>query len=317
MTMPAENDDLWNEAMALLLRWQASPEDGRAREDIVRFCARSDDHRMAWDNAKRLYRLTGEATGAQTPEQKRKRARDITRRRVLTGIGAVAVGAGVVKGPDLWRRLQADMVSDIGRIDRRILPDGSQLTLGPDSAVQIAFSPTQRRVNLIDGMALFEVAGDRGRPFQARTGPLLATADAGISFEVRRNGGRSFVGADAGRVSIAVDGARDEPDILATGDWLAIGPGTESQKGQREAGQVAAWRQHLLIADKERIDSIVAEVARWQSARILIPEPGLASLRVSGLYDLRDPRAALEAVVSPYGGLVRQVTPWLIVVSTI
>ncbi len=134
VTMSDNNDDLWNEAMALLLRWQAAPDDAELRAEIVSFCAQSEAHHAAWDGAKRLYRLTGEATGAETPEQKRKKSRDVTRRKVLTGVGALVAGAGALEGPGLWRRWNADLVSDIGRIDERRLPDGSRITLGPDTA---------------------------------------------------------------------------------------------------------------------------------------------------------------------------------------
>src|SRR5690606_37647432 len=114
LQMPDENDDRWNEAMALLLRWQAAPGDARARDHIVRFCAESEEHLAAWESAKRLYRLTGEATGAPAREQARRRTRQLTRRGVIGGLGALAAGTAALKGPELWRRWQADMVSDAG-----------------------------------------------------------------------------------------------------------------------------------------------------------------------------------------------------------
>jgi transmembrane sensor len=314
--MSDNNDDLWNDAMALLLRWQAAPDDPGLRAEIIAFCAQGESHHAAWDGAKRLYRLTGEATGAETPEQKRAKSRAVTRRKVLTGIGAVVAGAGVLEGPGLWRRWNADMISRIGRIDERKLPDGSRITLGPDTAVQIAFSPKSRLVNLIEGMALFDVAEDANRPFQAQTGDLVATAGKGMSFELRQNGGRSLVGIDRGRISVDVVGA--PANVLANGEWLATEKGVDgSRKGHHEADQVAAWRHHQLVAEQDRIDALVAEIARWQSARVVIAQAELAGSRVSGLYDLRDPRAALEAVIEPYGGHMRQITPWLIVLSTI
>jgi transmembrane sensor len=35
------------------------------------------------------------------------------------------------------------------------------------------------------------------------------------------------------------------------------------------------------------------------------------------VFDLNQPIAALEAVVEPYGGKVRQISPWLTVISSI
>lgn len=315
--MPDKNDDLWNEAMALLLRWQAAPDDAAAREAVRRFCAHGNEHLAAWESVKRLYRLTGEATGAPAREEARRRSRTLTRRAVLGGLGTVAVGGAALEAPRLWRQWQADMVSAAGIIDQRVLADGTKVTLGPDSAIQIAYSPTARTVRLMDGMALFDVADDPRRPFEARAGDYVARADPGSSFEVRQNSGRGMVGVDSGRVAVDKHGGVAMGE-LGAGDWIASGPrGNDPQRGRREAGQIAAWRNRQLIADEDRIDAVVAEIARWQSARVVIADWGLAEARVSGLYDLRDPVAALEAVASPYGARVRRLTPWLIVLSSV
>jgi transmembrane sensor len=315
--MSHAQDDLWKAAMALLLRWQSAPDDDRVRDEIRRFCAQGDAHTAAWESAKRLYRLTGDATGATAREQSRRHRRELTRRGVVAGIGALVVGTGIVKGPDIWRRGQADMVSDVGVIAEHRLADGTKLTLGPDSAVQIAFTPEVRVVTLLDGMALFDVAADPRRSFEARSGDFIARAGAGTSFEVRQNSGRSLVGVGDGDISVVRDGD-PSGSALASGDWMARGPdGSDPQSGRREPGQVAAWRNRQLIANEDRIDAVVAEIARWQSARVVIADWGLAASRVSGLYDLRDPLAALEAVVSPYGGRVRRLTPWLTVLSSV
>jgi transmembrane sensor len=315
--MQDENDDLWNEAMALLLRWQAGPNDAKAREDILRFCAESEAHLAAWESAKRLYRLTGEATGAPAREKARRRKRELTRRSVIGGLGALAIGTAAVRGPDLWRRSQADIVSDAGVIAQHELADGTKLTLGPDSAVRIAFSLTVRRVDLVDGMVLFDLAGDPQRPFEARAGDFVGRAGAAASLEMRQNSGSTLVGVGKGRVAVE-KGGRIALGELAPGDWLAGRPGDGvTQRGHRDATQIAAWRKRQLIAYEERIDVVVTEIARWQSARIIIADWGLGASRVSGLYDLSNPDAALQAVVSPYGGHVRRITPWLTVLSSV
>ena len=315
--MTTEDEDLWNEAMALLLRWQAKPDDEAAREEIVRFCAQSEGHRAAWESAKRLFRLTGEATGVPERASSRRRAREMTRRGVLAGLGAVVVGTAAIKGPDYWRRWQADVVSDVGVISHRVLADGSRLTLGPDSAIQIEFSDAARKVNLLDGMAMFDIAGDSDRPFEVRTGEYVARGGTGSSFEVRRNSGSSLVAVGAGHVEVRADDHAGGTQ-LAHGDWIARGPGKSEQiQGRRDPSQVAAWRNRKLIAEEDRIDAVVAEIARWQNSRVVIADSGLGAARVSGLYDLRDPIAALDAVVRPYGGHVRQITPWLTVLSSV
>jgi len=314
--MSSENDDRWNEAMALLLRWQAAPEDARAREDILSFCSQSEEHRLAWESAKRLYRLTGMATGAPEHAEKLRRKRQLTRRGALAGIGAILVGGAALKGPETWRRWQADMVSQVATIDQQTLPDGSRLILGPDSAVQVRFTPTARSINLLDGMAMFDVLPD-ARPFEVRAGSFLARADQAASFEARQNNGSSLIGVSAGAVEVASGNSRAD-SRLADGDWIAEDAGQpKPQRGHRDPTQIALWRNRKLIADQNRIDAVVAEISRWHEGRVVIADWNLAASRVSGLYDLSDPLAALQAVVSPYGGRVRQITPWLTVLSSV
>ncbi|MDH4983710.1 FecR domain-containing protein [Hyphomicrobium sp. D-2] len=313
--MTDRNDDLWNEAMALLLRWQQSPDDARLREEIRSFCNEGEEQLATWESVKRLYRLTGEATGAPEREEARQRKRDITRRGVLTGLGVIVLGGAALRAPDILRTWGADVVSGVGVIDTRILADGTTLTLGPDSAVQIAFTPTSRTVNLLDGMALFDVADDATRPFMARAGSYVAEAGSGAEFEMRENGGRSLIGVGRGRVNVSL-GAKSTATELAAGDWMSgAASGKDVRRGHRDG--IAAWRDRKLIADGETVGSVVAEIARWQSSRVVIADWNLGSAVVSGIYDLADPTAALEAVVAPYGGRVRRVTPWLTVVSSV
>lgn len=311
--MTEKNDDLWNEAMALLLQWQQSPDDARLHEQIRSFCNEGAEHLRAWEEVKRLYRLTGEATGVPGREAARRRKRALTRRGVVTGLGAVVLGGVALKAPGVMRVWNADMISGVGVIDRRVLADGTRLTLGPDSAVQIAFSPTVRSVNLLDGMALIEVADDPDRPFEARAGSYVANAADGTEFEMRENAGRSLIGVGNGAVRIS-QGSGAAVSELVAGDWMSAGAsGSDVRRGRQSS--IAAWRDRKLIADGEAISAVVAEIARWQSSRVVIADWNLRSAVVSGIYDLTDPVAALEAVVAPYGGRVRQVTPWLTVVS--
>lgn len=310
MSMTAESDDLWNEAMALLLAWQARPDDEAVREDVRRFCALGNDHRAAWEEAKKVYRLAGSAVAEKRVGQRRR----VTRRQALAGVGALGlIGAGALFGPGLWQRWRADYTTRAAEIRRIQLPDGSWLTLGPESAVDIAFSERLRWVNVLDGMALCEVAPEL-RPFEAHTGDLRATA-LGTRFELRQNGGRSVVGVEEGTVEV-IAGA--EAATLHAGDWLASGPGSGNiERGHRDAGQTAAWRQKLLVAERDPVGAVVAEIARWRTGEVFIADPGLSSVPVSGLYDLQDPNAALAAVVAPYGGKVRHVSPWITVLSRI
>ncbi|WP_213774027.1 FecR domain-containing protein [Bradyrhizobium sp. dw_78] len=318
MAAPAESEDIWNEAMALLLNWQSAPDSEAMRETVRRFCAQSAEHRAAWDEARRVYRLTGDAVGAKKRAGSARKNRATSRRDVLTGLGVVLAGSAILKGPDIWRRWRSDAVTEIAEIKRQQLPDGSWLTLGPDSAVEIAFTPAIRSINLLEGMALCEVVKEFDRPFEARAGELLATA-VGTVFEIRQNGGRSLAGVEEGQIRVTLDEELKSDSVtLGTNEWIAAGPSSgQLQRGVRGPGQTAAWRQNLLVADQEQIRSVVAEIGRWRRGEIVIPQSSLASAPVSGLFDLADPDAALAAVVGPYGGRVMHLSPWLTVLTSL
>ena len=314
MAIPADKDELWNEAMALLLIWQAEPESARAREAIRQFCARGPDHRAAWDEAKRIYHVTGKAVGASP----RPKSPGVTRRRlIISGVGVVAVGAAALQAPAAWRRWTVDEATGIGEVKKVQLSDGSWLTVGPSSAVDVAYSNTTRRIVLHDGMILCEIARDAERPFVAEAGQMSA-ASTGTTLELRREADWSLVAVEKGQVDVTFGKDSPPPISVAHGEWTSLGPGPgQIRRGQRESAEIAAWRDRLLVAEREQVSTVVASIGRWRRGKIVIAEAALAAGPVSGLFDLTDPDAALAAVVAPYGGKVRHLSPWLVVLTTL
>ena len=78
---------------------------------------------------------------------------------------------------------------------------------------------------------------------------------------------------------------------------------------------VGGWQSRKLTVHGEPIADVVARIRPWYSGTIVLIDDTLGARRVTGVYDLRDPRTALEALVSPYGGAVTQVTPWGLLIS--
>jgi len=302
-------DTLWEEAFALLLRWQAAPDDEALREEVRQFCALGIAHRAAWDEARRVYHLSGQAT--------RILQRRASRRRVLMGAGATAALAlGGITAPGIWRQWRNDATTSTAEIARHTLPDGSWLTLGARSAVRMAFSATGRLVELMEGSAFLEVAAGPGPLFQGRAGVLEAIGTEG-AFELRREADRSLIAVAEGRFEGHAAPRTGEPIWLGKGEWLAAGPEPgRIERGHQEDSSVAPWRRGLLIANRQDIRTLVAQIQRWHPGKILILEDRLAQARVSGLYDLRETGNALQAILKPYGGRVRQISPWLTVLST-
>jgi transmembrane sensor len=315
---PGEDDKLFEEALDLIIRLQNDPTNPVPQELIRRWRSRSPDHEAAWAEVAEIHGLAGKVFTDKRTAQRRKNR--ISRRKVVLGGGAAAIAAATaaVYGPDLILRSKADHVTSTAELRRITLSDGSIAMLGPDSAIAVSFNEQVRRVELLAGMVFFDVANEKSRPFWAVADDLTATA-LGTAFDVSKDAGFLSVSVDHGLVEIATPKSRlTNMQRLTPGEWLTLDEkATTVERGKRDVGQIAAWRDGMIVAERETVSAVVAKIARWHRGRIMIAGPNFGSRRISGVFDLHDPVAALEAVVHPHGGKVRQLSPWLTVVSPI
>ena len=65
------------------------------------------------------------------------------------------------------------------------LPDGSRITVGGYSRVEVSFSDSERRVELARGEALFKVAKDPTRPFVVHAGRARVVATTPLTVTTR------------------------------------------------------------------------------------------------------------------------------------
>jgi transmembrane sensor len=86
-------------------------------------------------------------------------------------------------------------------------------------------------------------------------------------------------------------------------------------RGTVATNQVAAWQEGQLIIGNRTIAAVVAELRRYHRGFILLDDE-LAEKTISGVYNLNDPIGALKAVVQPHRGVVRSLTPYLLIVSS-
>ncbi|MDC7788320.1 FecR domain-containing protein [Rhodoplanes sp. TEM] len=314
MSDPAPDSRLLDEAIDLMIRLQNDPDNPVALEMVRAWRARGPEHERVWALVSGAHGATGTVL-----ERRRKAARRGPTRRKLVVAGAVAIGGGLAGWsvlPDLLARRQADHVTAKGEVRRVTLPDGSVATLGPASAIALDPAAAHRAVVLLEGMAYFEVAPDPRRPFSVRAGPLTATA-LGTAFDVADDAGVVAVSVRQG----VVEARAPEPGLAAgqtlrAGDWLSVDPASHDvDRGRRDAEQIAAWRDDRIVAERVPVKALVERIARWIPGRVVLADPFIGAQRVSGLFDLADPVAALAAVVHPAGARVRRISSFLTVVS--
>ncbi|WP_455827474.1 FecR family protein [Pseudomonas graminis] len=300
-----------DEALDWLMRVQQAPLDAALRAQLANWCAADEANAKAYRKAKRVWQLTGQVapTPSQQPPASIARPRRV-RRWVAAAIAACLV---VASAPGLLLRWQADYRTGAGETRDITLSDGSVVQLDSHSAIAVDIAGNHRDVRLLVGQAFFKVTLDKRKPFHVRTKTLQVTV-TGTAFNVDATQANPSVAVQQGSVNV---------DDLAAGRRLAsLVPG---QRLKYHAGRVelssfppsqaAPWRQGQLIADDLPISEVLTQIRRYAPGLIVLRDAKLGAQRVTGVYDLRKPQAALQAVLQPYGAKVSAYSPWVLVLS--
>lgn len=91
--------------------------------------------------------------------------------------------------------------TEVGENRSVALADGSIVSLGGDTRIEVALSENVRAIELTRGEALFRVAKDSARPFKVRAGDATIVA-VGTEFNVERDSDRAVVSVTEGRVIV-------------------------------------------------------------------------------------------------------------------
>ncbi|MET4896651.1 FecR domain-containing protein [Sphingomonadaceae bacterium jetA1] len=193
------------------------------------------------------------------------------------------------------------------------LADGSRVTLAPHSAVAID-GPSAREVRLLRGTGFFEVRHDAAHPFRVLAGEAVAT-DLGTAFEVRREEDVTRIAVREGQVRASCTHDAVVPVELNPGDTVALDCAEgRSRTSSAPPSAMASWTQgHLLVTDRP-LGDVVEALRPWYRGLLVARGAGMAR-HVTGVYDLRHPDRALAAIQMAHGVTVRQVTPWIIIVT--
>lgn len=115
----------------------------------------------------------------------------------------VAASFGLVALLAFWKAPAAVNVFEtaIGENRSVALADGSVVSLGGDTRIEVALSDNVRAIELSRGEALFKVAKDSARPFKVRAGDATIIA-VGTEFNVERDSDRAVVSVTEGRVVV-------------------------------------------------------------------------------------------------------------------
>ncbi len=267
----------------------------------------SPGHRAAWEKADRLWRgfdeepdlllsamrqvalaaraHPGEDEETEMPPERHGRSPGIWAA-AAAAILAVGIGGAWQRGwlstpvaaPEI---AGARFASPPGRGATIRLADGSRVTLDSDSAGTARLSARRREVALVRGQAYFEVAHDAARPFTVSAAGSSIT-DIGTEFDILIKPDGMRVLLIKGKVAVT---DKDVRVTLQPGQGYDSAPSTRGLLHVGDVTQPLAWRTGYLEFHGETIGEAVAEMNRHARRRIVIADPSIARLPVTGRFE--------------------------------
>lgn len=258
--------------------WLALMQSGEASEaDRARFAAwlRADPrHQRAYDGLHMLWRDISTLNQLKELEPVPVRpaphpASKVVRRFVPLAAAAALAGLALafflaephsIPQPATTAAVQTrEYQTQLGEVRAIQLSDGSTLTLGARSRVIVSFSDSERRVQLEQGEAYFDVAKNAARPFHV-TAPGTAVRVVGTRFDVRVGDSHVRVAVDEGVVAV-----NDRSDSLTRGQRIDVMPdGAMTAVTRVDGNEVAAWRDGRLVYDGATLADVVADLSRYR-----------------------------------------------------
>jgi transmembrane sensor len=351
-TTPKSNRQIVDEASEWFVEFRVGDVDAAARERFDEWLRRSPEHIRAYIEIARTYvempnphatkPLDVEALIAYARSGEnivpfdtvpRGRAAMHTRspRRRFLAVAASALMVALAGGVWWQSARYPSYRTDIGERRSITLADGSTVDLNARSKLRVEFSKNERRVELLDGQALFQVAKDKSRPFIVASGEASVRA-VGTQFDVYRKDSGTTVTVLEGRVAVystapqpatrsplasvqpeaqmraiphSGAASSNPPGLLdpsgAGAVFLSAGEQVTVTRAQTlpaparaDIAATTAWMQRRLIFDGSKLSDVVQEFNRYNKRQLVIEDAQLSDFHVSGVYSSTDPSSLIR-----------------------
>jgi len=198
--------------------------------------------------------------------------------------------------------------TDLGEQRALTLEDGTRVFLNTDTQIVVHYDDTLRRVELKSGEALFNVAKNPQRPFVVTAGDREVKA-LGTSFVVRKDERQIAVTLVEGEVSIrplAPQAPVYETFTLTPGQRMTFAVGAPPRLDTPPLEASTAWRRGQVVLDDTPLSTAAMEMNRYSATKLVIAEPEIQQVRVSGLFQAGDSVSFANAVAGVHNLRVTQ-----------
>ena len=325
MTVPtrtSEPDPLFDEALDWVVRLKTGAPTRADVETLQRWRQQSPAHEEAFKKAARLYRNAGiavrELASVRTHEIvsiPQRPPRLVARRAVLGGAIAAAAGYAMVRPPlGLWpsiEELSADYRTAKGEQRKVAVAPDVSLELNTQTSIALRSAPNETRIELISGEASVAAKLSSSAPLVMLAGDGRITA-LQADFNARCLDGVVSVTCLNGAVTVA-----QGHNTVRLGKAEQV---TYSRAGLEasvpvDATLVSAWQAGLLIFRDRPLTSVVDEVNRYRSGKIIIANAELKRRLVNGTFQLDKLENFIAEVEQLFGARVTSLPGGVVLLS--
>ncbi|HEY1710472.1 MAG TPA: FecR domain-containing protein [Rhizomicrobium sp.] len=276
------------EAAAWIARLHA---DDRGEQDEAAFkmwLNQSQDHANAFEAVTAVWDLADGISIADLPV---KAPAKFKRRSILAGFATLAAAGATFAA---WDAAFAGVYeTDVGEQKHVVLSDGTQVFLDTNTKIRERFSSTVRNVELDRGRADFRVKPDISRPFVVEAAQQKIVAPA-TTFDVRRDAEKVSVVLLDGQATVLV--GHHKRIALSQGERLVATAAAAPNIDKPNLASLTAWQTGQAIFDSETLGDACAEMNRYTSEQIVLNDPNISKLRLSGVYRVGDNEAFARSV---------------------
>ncbi|CAN5226470.1 FecR family protein [soil metagenome] len=274
--------------------WRAKPENRAAYE-------RLEDLGRAMSELRDDPDIRQAAAEARARGAERRQRRFSTRRGAPLMIGALAAACVIATIATATVLRLPTYSTRVGETFSATLEDGSRIQLNTDSAVKVRYSAGQRRVELLRGQAMFQVAHNAHRPFIVRSGDAQVRA-LGTRFDVRRDGQVLRVVLAQGSIEVTDRSVSPKPWRLTAGQALALESKAKATPAPVliDVPAATSWTTGSVTFEGETLSEAVTELNRYRRDKIILA-PGVPVERpIGGVFAVGDNDDFIAAVSALY-----------------
>ncbi len=299
--------------------------DGASEREFAEWLAADSRHVEAFSRLAGTWAVFGRAKQKGAAEaivtqlEIRGRKRQTRRRHLATATGAVALGMLLFQfWPQTVSRPSPILPPAATTASESIqkLPDGSVVELNTGARISVQFETGVRRVRLLEGEAHFRVEKDADRPFLVQAGVVEVRA-VGTAFTVQLKPSAVEVIVTEGRVALdraAVPAPAlaappaAESILVASGNRALVDITPESSPApqissmtEAEIAARLAWRVPRLEFGGMDLAHAVALMNRHNRMQIILGDPSIGTLRVSGVFRSDNPEGFVSILEQTFG----------------